>query len=573
MSADALAAGRAAYRRGDWAEARAAFAATPDLERSASAIDALGRSLWWLGEAAEALAMRGRAFALYRDEGRLGEAAAVAVWLSREHRILMRSPAVAEGWLARAGSVLTQLGTTPGTEDERIALSGWMRLAEAEAATDSGDAVELAGAAVEQARITANRDLEIAALAHLGSRRVAMGSVDTGLRDLHEALVAATAGEGTDPQYVGEALCALLEVSGWLGDAGQVGPWASLLETFTETYDFGPLLPYSPTGGMDVISAFCESCCGAVYLVTGRIDMAESELMRAVARLRATGIHPRCAHPAAQLAELRLAQGRWEEAEALVAEFGNSPECVLALVGVELVHGRAEAGVRRLQEELDVLRDEPVRAMSLWCALVEAALAAGDRTRAGEAAAMVGRVASMTGSRLHAAASLFAQGRLAVSDGADTAPELLRAAARGYAEARATLPACRARLALAEACAATDPGTAVTEARSAMLALERMGATAEADRAAALLRSLGVRRRPAPRSTDVLTRREQDVLRLLAQGLSNNEIAERLVISPKTAGNHVSNILMKLGVRSRTEAAAYAAVQQPVGAERVRDPS
>ena len=57
---------------------------------------------------------------------------------------------------------------------------------------------------------------------------------------------------------------------------------------------------------------------------------------------------------------------------------------------------------------------------------------------------------------------------------------------------------------------------------------------------------------------DALTPRELEVLRLIAQGYRNREIAEQLFISPKTADNHVSNILGKLGVSSRTEAARYA---------------
>jgi DNA-binding NarL/FixJ family response regulator len=56
-----------------------------------------------------------------------------------------------------------------------------------------------------------------------------------------------------------------------------------------------------------------------------------------------------------------------------------------------------------------------------------------------------------------------------------------------------------------------------------------------------------------------LSRRETDVLRLLADGLSNREIAERLFISPKTAEHHVSRIYSKLGLSTRAEAAAYAA--------------
>jgi DNA-binding NarL/FixJ family response regulator len=96
-----------------------------------------------------------------------------------------------------------------------------------------------------------------------------------------------------------------------------------------------------------------------------------------------------------------------------------------------------------------------------------------------------------------------------------------------------------------------------------------MGATAEADGAAAFIRELGVKGRTGPRDAGVLSRREKEVLRLVAEGLSNAEIAARLFISTKTAGNHVSNILTKLGLRSRTEAAAFALlhVAQPPLAE------
>jgi DNA-binding CsgD family transcriptional regulator len=81
----------------------------------------------------------------------------------------------------------------------------------------------------------------------------------------------------------------------------------------------------------------------------------------------------------------------------------------------------------------------------------------------------------------------------------------------------------------------------------------------EADAAAALMRSLGVKGRSGPRLPTVLSKRETEVLRLLGDGLSNAAIAERLYISPKTAEHHVGRIYAKLGVRGRGEAAAYAA--------------
>jgi DNA-binding NarL/FixJ family response regulator len=117
----------------------------------------------------------------------------------------------------------------------------------------------------------------------------------------------------------------------------------------------------------------------------------------------------------------------------------------------------------------------------------------------------------------------------------------------------------RARLELADALRTDQPEVALAEARAALEAFERLEAARQVDAAAAVLRSLGVRPGSPRRSTGTLTRREAEVLDLLGHGLSNPEIAERLYISRKTVEHHVGNILAKLGLRSRAEAAAYAA--------------
>jgi DNA-binding NarL/FixJ family response regulator len=71
-----------------------------------------------------------------------------------------------------------------------------------------------------------------------------------------------------------------------------------------------------------------------------------------------------------------------------------------------------------------------------------------------------------------------------------------------------------------------------------------------------MLRDLGVRGRTGPKDLGLLTEREREVLHLLAQGLTNREIGTRLFLSAKTVEHHVGAVLRKLGVKTRTEAAA-----------------
>ena len=121
------------------------------------------------------------------------------------------------------------------------------------------------------------------------------------------------------------------------------------------------------------------------------------------------------------------------------------------------------------------------------------------------------------------------------------------------------LEAARTRLELARVLASVQPPLAVSEARAALSVLDKLGATHDADIAAALLRSWGAGGRSVPREAGILTRREQEILRLLVEGYSNQEIAGQLYISRKTVAHHVSSVLEKLGLRNRAQAAVYAA--------------
>jgi DNA-binding NarL/FixJ family response regulator len=116
----------------------------------------------------------------------------------------------------------------------------------------------------------------------------------------------------------------------------------------------------------------------------------------------------------------------------------------------------------------------------------------------------------------------------------------------------------RTRLELARALSERSPEVAIAEAKSALEDFERLEAARHADAAGALLRSLGAPVRTGPKGTGALTRREAEILQLIGAGLSNPEIGDRLYITRKTVETHVGNLLSKLGLRNRAEAAAFA---------------
>ena len=135
--------------------------------------------------------------------------------------------------------------------------------------------------------------------------------------------------------------------------------------------------------------------------------------------------------------------------------------------------------------------------------------------------------------------------------GREDAAEILLEAVNRFAELGARLDAARTRLELARALAFASPDVAIDTARHARTELEALGALRDADAAAALLRSLGAKGRAGPRATGLLSRRETEVLRLLAEACRIARSHERLFISPKTAEHHVVVSTRSSGVQHR----------------------
>ena len=298
---------------------------------------------------------------------------------------------------------------------------------------------------------------------------------------------------------------------------------------------------------------------GGVLFAAGRWDEAEAELERALRTATANEPAQRVRAHAA-LAELRLAQGRVEEAARLLDGQADRPEAARALGAVRLATGEPAAAAAVLGRRLRDGAEFDVASAPLHELLAAADLAQGDVAAARQRARRVAETGAERGSDVIAAPGERALGRVLAATGEhDAAVDRLERALAAYVRLELPYEAARTRLALAEALGPVRAEAAIAEAREALAALEALGAGGDADAAAALLRSLGVKAaRSGPKGLGVLTKREREVLALLGEGLTNRQIAERLVVAPKTAENHVSSVLFKLELTGRAQAAAYA---------------
>ena len=535
---DGLAKGYETLASGDWEGARAAFTHALAAGESPEALDGLGRALWWLREERDAVVYRERAYAGFRRDGDLARAARIALWLSREYALAFENDAAAGGWLARAERLLRDVA--PGAEQ------GWLDLARSEQTRDSSESCRLASQALDVALTAGDTDLELRALAQLGFAEVALGLVDQGLAHLDEAMAAATSGEPASLETFADVCCTLMLACERAGDAERPQQWSQVLEEFVRRYDHVTLL------------AFCRTCCADVFAANGRIDAAEEELVAAIRELTDAGQRSRCVPPAARLAEIRVLQGRFDEAQQLLLGFEDDPDVVRAAVAMRIARGEARTAEAILVRRLDEIGWENLLAAPLLEQLVQARLLDNRVADARAAAQALGAIAGSSGRERVEAAAALAKGRVASAAGDADAVNILQQAVNGFARLALRLEVAQARLELARALVVQSPAAAVETARHARNELEALGAAREADAAAALMRSLGAKGRAGSRSVGSLSRRETEVLRLLGEGLSNREVADRLFISPKTAEHHVSRIFGKLGLKSRAEAAGYA---------------
>jgi len=534
---DLVATGNAALARSAWEDARRSFEAALEREKSVEAWEGLAWAASWLGDTDASLGAREQAFRAYRAGGDVGGAVRMAGWLANDALHFRGNEAVAAGWLERGRSLVA--GRPPSVEyGWLLVIEGYYALeveANPEVAASKGSEASALGAELAVA------DLEALGLAIEGAALVVQGRVDEGMRRLDEASAVAAGEDFELPISPAWALCILISVCERVGDFARVAQWCEAMRSMGEGLN-----------GRHLIGV-CRSAYGQVLTCRGEWPAAEAELMAALADLEEMrpGMAP---DGLARLGELRARQGRTDEARVLFERARPHRAALVGLGALALESGDARGAadlaeriLRRIGEGASIAR---IPALEL---LARSRAGLGELDAASAAMAELERIVEPLRTPYFGGRARLVAGELAEQKGDhEGARRTLEDALDLFAESAAPYEAALARLALARTLASQGRGeAAANEALAAREAFATLGAARDVARAEGPVRGES--------GLGELTPREREVLTLVAQGLSDAAIAERLVVSPHTVHRHVANVRTKLRLPSRAAAVAYAA--------------
>jgi LuxR family transcriptional regulator, maltose regulon positive regulatory protein len=534
-----LAAAGTALSERAWEDALELYEQALEREETAEALEGYAAASWWLDDVDASIRARERAYLLRRERGETVEAARVAGLLAWDFGAMRGVTAVANGWLQRARRLIED--TEPAAEH------AWLPLIEASfhLDTDPSEVLRLSTEAAAHAKEHQALDIEMTARTLRGLALVSLGRVADGTRLLDEGTAAATAGELYDPIAIGSCCCNMIIACERARDFDRAGQWCEQLAAYCERTGQRPLL------------ALCRAHHGTVLTVRGEWPEAEAELKWATGEL-STLRPPLAGYARARFAQLRRRQGRFDEARELLAQAAGHVLVPLVQAELALDDNDPSAAVGCGERYLAGLgRESTIEAAAAFELLVPARIRLGDHGRAREDHAELARLADAVGTATIRAAERSAAGAIALADGdRETAQRKLEDAVELYDSAVAPFDAACARLVLARTLATQDRAEAALQrALAAAAVFERLGAARAARNASKLVTELGGRSAAAKRAG--LTAREVEVLALVADGLSNREVAERLVVSEHTVHRHLANIYAKLGVSSRAAAASH----------------
>jgi DNA-binding CsgD family transcriptional regulator len=530
--------GRDSYARRAWMDAYESLSRADEaVPLGAGDLELLATSAAMVGRMDEFLTVLERVHHAYLGSGDELRAARFAFVLGMNLAI-RGEIGPAGGWFGRAQRLVDREGRDCVEQGYLLVPVAFQRQA-------TGDLEGAYAAAVDAAAIAdrfGDADLFAVSTHFQGLLRIKQGRVREGLGLLDEAMVGVTAGE-VSPFFTGVVYCGVIAGCEEAFEPRRAHEWTDALTRW-----------WKQQPQMVAFTGRCLAHRAGIMQLRGawRDALAEARL----ARERCEQAMNRAATGQAlyQQGELHRLQGDFAAAEAAyrdASRYGREPQPGLALL--RLGQGDAEAAAAAIRRMLGETT-EPLQRAVLLPAYAEIMLAAGDVDSARDAGRELAETAARSESAMLGAIAAHVGGAVHLAEGnAQAALVALREACQVWQELNAPYEVARVRALVGLACRALgDDDTAAMELAAARAVFEQLDAAPDIARVDSLMS------RTVPSETHGLSARELEVLRLVAAGKTNKEIAAALVVSEHTVARHVQNIFTKLGVSSRTAATAFA---------------
>ena len=501
-------------------------------------LELLARSAYMLGRDDDYIRGLERAHHGHLDAGEVPSAARCAWWIG--HNLLMRGESSrASGWFGRGDRLLER-------EGRDCVERGYLLIPVGLRADASGDAHTAYATWTEAAAIGERYgDPDLVTLARVGQGHtlVRQGRTNEGFRLVDETMVAVTTGE-LSPIVAGIVYCNTIKFCQDAHEVRRAREWTNALTEWCERQP-----------DMVAHTGVCMVHRAEVMQLQGAWRAALEEVQQAGERLRQGVLNQRQAGSALyRQGEIQRLQGEFaaaEEAYRGASRLGFEPQPGLALLRLAQGNGdAASAAIGRVVAETEA----PLRRAGLLPACVEIMLAVGELEEGRRASGELEAISETHASDLLCAMAAQASGTVVLAEGdAPAALGPLRRALSTWQELEAPYEAARTRVLLGLACRRLgDDDAATLELEAARAVFEELGAGPDLARVDSMLST------PTSRNAQGLSARELEVLRHLASGKTNKEIATELVLSERTVERHVSNIFTKLRVSSRAAATAFA---------------
>ncbi len=504
---------------------------------SGSELDELGLAAWFLGRHDECERAWDAAQRAYLADDDRDAAIRCVFWLG--YTLDQRGNAVkSRAWMGRLLELCHD--SAPGGSAEAAAVAATCEAVAAWASGRMESSVEMGEQAVALARTAGDADVEVLATMLLGRSLVRLGRLDEGFSCMDAVMLAISSGAVSD-RAAGPAYCAVIASCLERWDIERARVWTRDLSDWCDAQR-----------GLEPFRGECSVHRATVLGITGEWEEASAVLTEVAQRERRPETLENALY---RLGELHRLAGRTDAAEAAFRQAAGLGREVQPGLGRLRWNTRQASAARSGVARALAAGPLPGIRADLLAAQADFEAAGGDLEIARRASDELRGLAEAFGTVYLAALADRADGTVLLAAGEpERALPLLRRAWLGWRALEDPYNAALTRILLGSAARAmSDEEAAELEFDAARTALSGLGAIPDLAR----LERVAASGPPAATSAG-LSRRELDVIRLIAAGASNRDIAIRLFLSERTVARHVSNILAKLGLGNRSSATAYA---------------